>query len=202
MNYKDLNLYNEDQPLILKNEVKTESEALQTNKLKQEISKIKNITIGINQNIKKDKSKIINELKNKAKELKLYKDEKNSLFETASQHTLDKCVIQDKLINSQKKIIFDNDEKIKFYRNENVRLSSELLSSQKLANIANENLSIIENKNNKIFNQIKDLQNYNEDNNIISARFKKSKQNFIDEDEEKNKNINLDVLVSDIFERK
>ena len=201
MNYKDLNLYNEDQPLILKNEVKTESGALQTNKLKQEISKIKNITIGINQNIKKDKSKIIKELKNKAKELKLYKDEKNSLFEMASQHTLDKCVIQDKLINSQKKIIFDNDEKIKFYRNENVRLSSELLSSQKLANIANENLSNIENKNNKIFNQIKDLQNYNEDNNIISARFKKSKQNFIDEDGEENKNINLDVLVSDIFEK-
>jgi len=201
MNYKDLNLYNEDQPLILKNEVKTESEALQTNKLKQEISKIKNITIGINQNIKKDKSKIIKELKNKAKELKLYKDEKNSLFEMASQHTLDKCVIQDKLINSQKKIIFNNDEKIKFYQNENVRLSSELLNSQKLANIANESLSNIENKNNKIFNQIKDLQNYNEDNNIISAKFKKSKQNFIDEDEEKNKNINLDVLVSDIFER-
>jgi hypothetical protein len=201
MNYKDLNLYNEDQPLILKNEVKTESEALQTNKLKQEISKIKNITIGINQNIKKDKSKIIKELKNKAKELKLYKDEKNSLFEMASQHTLDKCVIQDKLINSQKKIIFNNDEKIKFYQNENVRLSSELLNSQKLANIANENLSNIENKNNKIFNQIKDLQNYNDDNNIISARFKKSKQNFIEEDEEKNKNINLDVLVSDIFER-
>ena len=201
MNYKDLNLYNEDQPLILKNEVKTENEALQTNKLKQEISKIKNITIGINQNIKKDKSKIIKELKNKAKELKLYKDEKNSLFEMASQHTLDKCVIQDKLINSQKKIISDNDEKIKFYQNENVRLSSELLSSQKLANIANENLSNIENKNNKIFNQIKDLQNYNEDNNIISTEFKKSKQNFIDEDGEKNKNINLDVLVSDIFEK-
>ena len=201
MNYKDLNLYNEDQPLILKNEVKTESEALQTNKLKQEISKIKNITIGINQNIKKDKSKIIKELKNKAKELKLYKDEKNFLFEMANQHTLDKCVIQDKLINSQKKIIFNNDEKIKFYQNENVRLSSELLNSQKLANIANENLSNIENKNIKIFNQIKDLQNYNEDNNIISAKFKKSKQNFIDEDEGKNKNINLDVLVSDIFEK-
>ncbi|WP_415303155.1 hypothetical protein ABXT48_02390 [Candidatus Pelagibacter sp. Uisw_101] len=201
MNYKDLNLYNEDQPLILKNEVKTESEALQTNNLKQEISKIKNITIGINKNIQKDKSKITKELKNKTKELNLYKDEKNSLFEMASQHTLDKCVIQDKLINSQKKIISDNDEKIKFYQNENVRLSSELLNSQKLADIANENLSNIESKNNKIFNQIKDLQNYNDDNNIISARFKKSKQNFIEEDGEKNKNINLDVLVSDIFER-
>ena len=201
MNYKDLNLLNEDQPLILKNEVKIESEILQTNKLKQEISKIKNITNGINKNIKNNKSKIIEELEERKKELRLYNDEKNSLFEMASQHTLDKCIIQDKLIYSQKKIISDNDEKIKFYRNENVRLSGELLSSQKLANIANENLSNIENKNNKIFNQIKDLQNYNEDNNIISARFKKSKQNFIDEDGEKNKNINLDVLVSDIFER-
>ena len=201
MNYKDLNLYNEDQPLILKNEVKTESGALQTNKWKQEISKIKNITNSINKNIKNKKSRIIEELEVRKKELRLYNDEKNSLFEMVSQHTLDKWVIQDKLINSQKKIIFDNDEKIKFYQNENIRLSSELLSSQKLTNIANENLSNIENKNNKIFNQIKDLQNYNEDNNIISAKFKKSKQNFIDEDGEKNKNINLDVLVSDIFER-
>ena len=59
MNYKDLNLLNEDQPLILKNEVKIESEILQTNKLKQEISKIKNITNGINKNIKKKLQKNI-----------------------------------------------------------------------------------------------------------------------------------------------
>jgi len=201
MNYKDLNLYNEDHPLILKNEVKPESEILQTNKLKKDIVKIKNTTTLINENIKKEKLKIIEEIKNKKKELNLYNNEKNSLFEKVSKYTLDKNIIQDELIHSQKKIILDTDEKIKYYQNENIRLSSELLSSQKLANIANENLSNIEYKNNKIFNQIKDLQNYNEDNNIISARFKKNKQNFIEEDEEKNKNINLDVLVSDIFEK-
>ncbi|MDA9203135.1 hypothetical protein N9O46_03220, partial [Candidatus Pelagibacter ubique] len=91
MNYKDLNLLNGNQPLILKNEVKIESEILQTNKLKQEISKIKNITNGINKNIKNNKSKIIEELEERKKELRLYNDEKNSLFEMASQHTLDKC---------------------------------------------------------------------------------------------------------------
>jgi hypothetical protein len=201
MNYKDLNLLNEDQPLILKNEVKTESEALQTNKLEQEISKIKNITNKINKNIQKDKSKIIKELKNKKKELKSYNDEKNYLFEMVSEHTLDKSIIQDELIHSQKKMILDADEKIKYYQNENIRLSSELLSSQKLTNLANENLSNIEYKNNKIFNQIKDLQNHTGENNIISTKFKKNKQNFINEDEAIDKNINLSTLVSDIFEK-
>jgi hypothetical protein len=201
MNYKDLNLLNEDQPLILKNEVKTESEALQTNKLEQEISKIKNITNKINKNIQKDKSKIIKELKNKKKELKSYNDEKNYLFEMVSEHTLDKSIIQDELIHSQKKMILDADEKIKYYQNENIRLSSELLSSQKLTNLANENLSNIEYKNNKIFNQIKDLQNHTAENNIISNKFQKNKQHFINEDEPIDKNTNLDILISDIFEK-
>ena len=58
-------LINEDHPLILKNEVKPESEILQTNKLKKDIVKIKYITTLINKNIKKEKLKIIEEIKNK-----------------------------------------------------------------------------------------------------------------------------------------
>lgn len=201
MNYKDLNLRNEDQPLILKNEVKTESEVLQTNKIKKEIVKIKNITTLINENIKKEKKKIIDEIKNKKKELNLYNNDKNSLFEKVSKYTLDKNIIQDELIHSQKKMILDTDEKIKYYQNENIRLSSELLSSQKLTNLANENLSNIEYKNNKIFNQIKDLQNHTAENNIISNKFQKNKQYFINEDEPIDRNTNLDILISDIFEK-
>ena len=201
MNYKDLNLYNEDHPLILKNEVKPESEILQTNKLKKDIVKIKYITTLINENIKKEKLKIIEEIKNKKQELNLYNNEKNSLFEKVSKYTLDKSIIQDELIHSQKKMILDTDEKIKYYQNENIRLSSELLSSQKLTNLANENLSNIEYKNNKIFNQIKDLQNHTAENNIISNKFQKNKQHFINEDEPIDKNTNLDILISDIFEK-
>ena len=201
MNYKDLNLYNEDHPLILKNEVKPESEILQTNKLKKDIVKIKYITTLINENIKKEKLKIIEEIKNKKQELNLYNNEKNSLFEKVSKYTLDKSIIQDELIHSQKKMILDTDEKIKYYQNENIRLSSELLSSQKLTNLANENLSNIEYKNNKIFNQIKDLQNHTAENNIISNKFQKNKQYFINEDEPIDRNTNLDILISDIFEK-
>ena len=201
MNYKDLNLYNEDHPLILKNEVKPESEILQTNKLKKDIVKIKYITTLINENIKKEKLKIIEEIKNKKQELNLYNNEKNSLFEKVSKYTLDKNIIQDELIHSQKKMILDTDEKIKYYQNENIRLSSELLSSQKLTNLANENLSNIEYKNNKIFNQIKDLQNHTAENNIISNKFQKNKQYFINEDEPIDRNTNLDILISDIFEK-
>ena len=201
MNYKDLNLYNEDHPLILKNEVKPESEILQTNKLKKDIVKIKYITTLINENIKKEKLKIIEEIKNKKQELNLYNNEKNSLFEKVSKYTLDKNIIQDELIHSQKKMILDTDEKIKYYQNENIRLSSELLSSQKLTNLANENLSNIEYKNNKIFNQIKDLQNHTAENNIISNKFQKNKQYFINEDEPIDGNTNLDILIYDIFEK-
>ena len=201
MNYKDLNLYNEDQPLILKNEVKAKSEILQTNKLKKDIVKIKYITTLINENIKKEKLKIIEEIKNKKQELNLYNNEKNSLFEKVSKYTLDKSIIQDELIHSQKKMILDTDEKIKYYQNENIRLSSELLSSQKLTNLANENLSNIEYKNNKIFNQIKDLQNHTAENNIISNKFQKNKKYFINEDEPIDRNTNLDILISDIFEK-
>tara|TARA_B110000093_G_C12838882_1_gene354398 strand:- start:453 stop:797 length:345 start_codon:yes stop_codon:yes gene_type:complete len=114
---------------------------------------------------------------------------------------LDKSIIQAELIHSQKKIILDADEKIKYYQNENIRLSSELLSSQKLTNLANENLSNIEYKNNKIFNQIKDLQNHTAENNIISNKFQKNKQYFINEDEPIDRNTNLDILISDIFEK-
>ena len=201
MNYKDLNLYNENHPLILKNEVKPESEILQTNKLKKDIVKIRNTTTLINESIKKEKLKIIEEIKNKKQELNLYNNEKNSLFEKVSKYTLDKSIIQDELIHSQKKMILDTDEKIKYYQNENIRLSSELLSSQKLTNLANENLSNIEYKNNKIFNQIKDLQNHTAENNIISNKFQKNKQYFINEDEPIDRNTNLDILISDIFEK-
>lgn len=201
MNYKDLNLRNEDQPLILKNEVKTESEVLQINKIKKDIVKIKNTTTLINENIKNEKRKINDEIKNKKKELNLYNNDKNSLFEKVSKYTLDKSIIQDELIHSQKKIILDANEKIKYYQNENIRLSSELLSSQKLTNLANENLSNIEYKNNKIFNQIKDLQNHTAENNIISNKFQKNKQYFINEDEPIDRNTNLDILISDIFEK-
>ncbi len=79
MNYKDINLYNEDQPLILKNEVKTESGALQTNKLKQEISKIKNITNGINKNIKNNKSKINEEQEERKKEERKEREEEGGI---------------------------------------------------------------------------------------------------------------------------
>tara|TARA_B110000977_G_scaffold139666_1_gene177282 strand:+ start:24 stop:629 length:606 start_codon:yes stop_codon:yes gene_type:complete len=201
MNYKDLNLRNEDQPLILKNEVKTESEVLQINKIKKDIVKIKNTTTLINENIKNEKRKINDEIKNKKKELNLYNNDKNSLFEKVSKYTLDKSIIQDELIHSQKKIILDTNEKIKYYQNENIRLSSELLSSQKLTNLANENLSNIEYKNNKIFNQIKDLQNHTAENNIISNKFQKNKQYFINEDEPIDRNTNLDILIFDIFEK-
>lgn len=201
MNYKDLNLRNEDQPLILKNEVKTESEVLQINKIKKDIVKIKNTTTLINENIKNEKRKINDEIKNKKKELNLYNNDKNSLFEKVSKYTLDKSIIQDELIHSQKKIILDTNEKIKYYQNENIRLSSELLSSQKLTNLANENLSNIEYKNNKIFNQIKDLQNHTAENNIISNKFQKNKQYFINEDEPIDRNTNLDILIYDIFEK-
>ena len=61
-------------------------------------------------------------------------------------------------------------KKVKFYQDENIRLSSELLSTQKKNEITKENLNNIEIEKEKISNKIKDLnKSIEEKTNIISS---------------------------------
>ena len=244
--------------LILTNEVTFNSEILKIKKLIEKkyltldldistntnetlienISKIKNTTFLINQNIKDEKLKIFNNIKNKEIELKLFNIKKKNLNNQVIKLQQDKYKIQLKANHTQNQIIINNtkkiefleinnnelkneidkikeinhsdknnpkfdelNQKINFYQNENVRLSSELFESQKMTIVANEKLSNIENTKNKIFNQIQELQTSISDNNVVKSQFKKKNYNHSESDIEKNTDINLNEVVSEIFDK-
>ena len=246
-------------PLILTNEVTINTEILKIKKLIEKkyltlelstftiinedlienISKIKNSTLLINQNIQDEKLKISNNIKDKESELKLFNIKKKNLTNEIIKLQKDEYSIQQKanykknqiIINKDKRIQFleiNNNElkneinrtkeinysdnknpkfdelhqKIKFYQNENVRLSSELSKSQKMTIVANENLSNIENTKNIIFNQIQELQRSLGENNVVNSKFIKENYDYIEPDIKENTDVNLNVLVSEIFDKK
>jgi len=258
MNYKNLNSANSNDVLILKKEVTFNIEILKIKKLIEKkylildlniptnayetlienISKIKNTTFLINQNIKEEKLKIFNNIKDKEIELKLFNIKKKYLNNEVIKLQHNKYTIQLKANQTQNQIITNNNkkieilennnnqlkneidkikeinysdknnpkfdelnQKIKFYQNENIRLSSELFESQKMTVLANENLSNIENTKNKIFDQIQELQNSINKNNVVQSQFKKKNYDHNESDIENNTDINLNELVSEIFDK-
>ena len=131
-----------------------------------------------NLDIKNKKSKI--NLKETKKNLK-DSLEKNRSFEinnaelknTLSRYIVNYKKIQEKLnlVKESKNLKLGKEaKKVKFYQDENIRLSSELLSTQKKNEITKENLNNIEIEKEKISNKIKDLnKSIEEKTNIISS---------------------------------
>ena len=140
--------------------------------------------------------------------------EKNRTYEinnyelknTVSRYIVNTKTIQEKLNIAEelkKSKLSEQTEKVKFYQEENVRLSSELLGTQKKNTTIKENLDSIEMEKEKISNKIKDLtKSIDEKTNIIPS-------NFINENsvktEEKNETLNdkeqksLDEVINRIF---
>ena len=94
-------------------------------------------------------------------------------------------------------------EKVKFYQEENVRLSSELLTAQKNNTTIKENLNLIETEKEEISNKIKELsKSIGEKTNIIPSEF--IKQSLV-KTEEKNETLSdkeqksLDEVINRIF---
>ena len=157
------------------------------------------------------------ELKIKLKETrKNLKDslEKNRSFEinnaeiknTLSRYIVNYKKIQEKLnlVKESKNLKLEKEaKKIKFYQDENIRLSSELLSTQKKNEITKENLNNIEIEKEKISNKIKDLsKSIEEKTNIISSPLIKgtsedAKKNVDKLDDKEQKN--LEEAITRIF---
>ena len=95
------------------------------------------------------------------------------LKNTLSRYIVNYKKIQEKLnlVNESKNLKLEEEaNKVKFYQDENIRLSSELLSTQKKNEITKENLNNIEIEKEKISNKIKDLnKSIEEKTNIISS---------------------------------
>ena len=123
--------------------------------LKADFDKTKN---DLNENIEKNRS---NEIHN------------SELKNTVSRYIVNTKKIQEKLDLAEKSNYLKLEaqtEKVKFYQEENVRLSSELLAAQKKNTTIKENLNFIETEKEEISNKIKELnKSIDEKTNIIPS---------------------------------
>jgi chromosome segregation ATPase len=158
--------------------------------LKSDFDKTKN---DLNENIEKNRS---NEIHN------------SELKNTVSRYIVNTKKIQEKLDLAEKSNYLKLEaqtEKVKFYQEENVRLSSELLAAQKKNTTIKDNLNFIETEKEEISNKIKELnKSIDEKTNIIPSNF--IKQSLV-KTEEKNETLNdneqksLDEVINRIFSK-
>ena len=159
-----------------------------------------------NKDLKADLNKTKNDLnenieKNRANEIHNYE-----LKNTVSRYIVNTKKIQEKLDLAEKSNYLKLEaqtEKVKFYQEDNVRLSSELLAAQKKNTTIKENLNFIETEKEEISNKIKELnKSIDEKTNIIPSNF--IKQNLV-KTEEKTETLNdkeqksLDEVINRIF---
>ena len=140
--------------------------------------------------------------------------EKNRSFEINNaeiKNTLSRYIVNYKKLQEKLNLVKDSKnlklekelQKVKFYQNENTRLSSELLSMQKRNDIFRENFKNIEMEKEKISSKIKDLnKSIEEKTNIISSPVIKSFSEVAKKDIEKlddKEQKNLDEAINRIF---
>jgi len=107
-----------------------------------------------------------------------------------------------------------SNNKIKFYQEDNIRLSSQVNDFQKKYETIKNNFNEVEKEKNVIFKKIKELNNSLLKNNIIGTPFLETKieedtinskvlnnisKNNLNDNKNSDKDIDLDVTVNDIF---
>ena len=120
------------------------------------------------------------------------------------------------LIETQKinEELITSNNKIKFYQEDNIRLSSQVNDFQKKYETIKNNFNEVEKEKNVIFKKIKELNNSLLKNNIIGTPFLERKieedtinskvlndisENNLNDNKNSDKDIDLDVTVNDIF---
>ena len=203
---KNLNQITENEEKLNKEiiQLKTDNNVLHNN-LNQVAENNKELDIE-NKELKADLNKTKNEFnenigKNRANEIHNYE-----LKNTVSRYIVNTKKIQEKLNLTEKSNNLNLEaqtKKVKFYQEENVRLSSELLAAQKKNITIKENLNSIETEKEEISNKIKELnKSIDEKTNIIPSNF--IKQNLV-KTEEKTETLNdkeqksLDEVINRIF---
>jgi len=188
-----------------------------------EILKIKNNLLQNNLNqvtqIEKQLNIENNELKINLKEIKLNQDdilEKNRYFEIHNSEikkTISRYIINNKKLQEQINLLENSKNskseeeanKVKFYQDENVRLSSDLLSVQKNNQVIKENLNNIKTEKEIIASKIEELnKSIGLKSNIVSSSFDQKNQNNIKNEINKlndKEQKSLDEVVNKIFSK-
>ena len=159
-----------------------------------------------NKDLKADFDKTKNDLNENIEKNRYNETQNLELKNTVSRYIVNTKKIQEKLDLAEKSNYLKLEtqtEKVKFYQDENVRLSSELLAVQKKNTTIKENLNSIETEKEEISNKIKELnKSIDEKTNIIPSNF--IKQSLV-KTEEKNETLNnkeqksLDEVINRIF---
>ena len=185
-------------------ELKTDNNVLHNN-LNQVTENNKQLDIE-NKDLKADFDKTKNDLNENIEKNRSNETHNLELKNTVSRYIVNTKKIQEKLDLAEKSNYLKLEtqtEKVKFYQDENVRLSSELLAVQKKNTTIKENLNFIETEKEEISNKIKELnKSIDEKTNIIPSNF--IKQSLV-KTEEKNETLNdkeqksLDEVINRIF---
>ena len=159
-----------------------------------------------NKDLKGDFDKTKNDLNENIEKNRSNETHNLELKNTVSRYIVNTKKIQEKLDLAEKSNYLELEaqtEKVKFYQEENVRLSSELLAAQKKNTTIKENLNFIETEKEEISNKIKELnKSIDEKTNIIPSNF--IKQNLV-KTKEKTETLNdkeqksLDEVINRIF---
>ena len=193
------------------------------------ISEIKKSTLNIETEIKIQTLELTNSIENHSDKLKDLHDEKikfdrNQLQLQIIQNQqllIDEYKKNNNTLNSNLeefknkiKQLDEENKKIKFYQDDNIRLSSSVNDIQKKYDIIKDNFNKTEKEKNDIFIQIQDLNNSLLKNNIIGAPFLKDKieetninskvlndiaDNNLNNTKTSNKDKDLNIIVNDIF---
>jgi hypothetical protein len=190
---------------------------------------IKNTTLELENSIKEQELKLTSTINNDEDKLKDLSDKKILFDKNKIQADILKN--QQFLIDEYKKNInrlnleltetqkmneelSTSNNKIKFYQDDNIRLSSQVNDFQKKYETIKNNFNEVEKEKNVIFNKIKELNNSLLKNNIIGTPFLEKKieedtinskvlndisENNLNDNKNSDKDIDLDVTVNDIF---
>ena len=184
------------------------------NRLKKLYKKDKRINIALvkfNKNKDKKFFKIfaseINTVKYNHKLIENKLEKNKNLYKKDKKTILDLTTENQGLKNNDK-ILNDIHKKILFLQNENVRLSSKLLSTENQNKVINLNLITSENKRNEFIKLVSELNEYNLKDNILKTNITKQKNELINDKKKtdlyndiKKTNIkkDLDEIIENIF---
>ena len=190
---------------------------------------IKKTTLELDNSIKEQELKLTSTIKNDEDKLKDLSDKKILFDKNKMQadilknqqflideyksniNRLNLELIETQKINEE---LITSNNKIKFYQEDNIRLSSQVNDFQKKYETIKNNFNEVEKEKNVIFKKIKELNNSLLKNNIIGTPFLERKieedtinskvlndisENNLNDNKNLDKGINLDVTVSDIF---
>ena len=159
-----------------------------------------------NKNLKleKENSALKKQLSN-VQHLNIYKEElqKLKLKNIDLEDTVNKFKSLNNDDNQNLDIIKTLEDKIKFYQEENIRISSELVESNKKFSVTKESLDALQNQRSDLIEKLNSINHVIKGENIISNLFNedsdKENNNYKPENKIKSKDINKEI--KDIFNR-